>query len=284
MSLLSPNEKGDALEVAVSAIEHAILSNSPSLSGAPLFERKKRVNCDGVHHEIDLYLTIDSGAGYKATFIFECKNWQEAVGKNEIIVFARKIHDVSAQLGYFIAKSFTADAVAAAAQDKRIVLYIAIEHDPSNEAVEFYMRIPVMTCLNASFAAFGTSGKEYKATEVGGVEATYLGKIVKLKDLIEVWSMQACEEEFAAFFDEAVPEGVYSRPPVLKTRGFPPDEFVIEGKSIQSAVFYIEYLFKVARSPLVSHFEIQTRGRCYSFAPLQTPDGPMQFNVVLPEA
>ena len=216
MSPTSPNEKGDALEVAVSAIEHAILSSSPSLSGTPLFERKKRVNCGGVHHEIDLYLTIDSGAGYKSTFIFECKNWQEAVGKNEIIIFARKIHDVSAQLGYFVAKSFTADAVAAAAQDKRIILYTAIEHDPSNEAVEFYMRFPGMTHLDASFVAFGASGKEYKVTE-DGVEVTYLGKIVKLKDLIEVWSMQACEEEFEAFFNEAVPEGVYPRPPVLKT-------------------------------------------------------------------
>jgi hypothetical protein len=67
-----------SLEVAVSAIEHAILSVRRS-SGAPLFERKKQVNCDGVHHEIDLYLTIDSGAGYKATFIGESKNWQEAV-------------------------------------------------------------------------------------------------------------------------------------------------------------------------------------------------------------
>ena len=283
MNPASPNEKGDALEVAVSAIEQAILSNSPSLSGTPLFERKKRVNCDGVHHEIDLYLTIDSGAGYKATFIFECKNWQDAVGKNEIIIFARKIHDVSAQLGYFIAKSFTADAVAAAAQDKRIVLYTAIEHDPSTEPVEFYMRFPGMTHLDASFVAFGASGEKPKVTE-DGVEVMYLGKIAKLKDLIQVWSMQACEEEFEAFFNEAVPEGVYPRPPVLKTRGFAPDEFVIAGKSIQSAIFYIEYLFKVVKSPLVSHFEIRTRGRCYSFAPLQTPDGPMQFNVVLPEA
>lgn len=260
------------------------MSSSPSLSGTALFERKKRVNCDGVPHEIDLYLTIDSGAGYKSTFIFECKNWQEAVGKNEIIVFARKIHDVSAQLGYFVAKSFTADAMAAAAQDKRIILYTAIEHDPSNEAVEFYMRLPVMTGLNASFVAFGASGKEYKETEVDGVEITYLGKVVKLKDLIDFWSMQACEEEFEAFFNEAVPEGVYPRPPVSKTRRFAHDEFVIAGKSIESAIFYIEYLFKVVRSPLVSHFEIRTRGRCYSFSPLQTPDGPMQFNVVLPEA
>src|SRR5689334_20905416 len=58
--------------------------------------------------------------GYTVTFIFECKNWEDAVGKNEIIIFSEKIDAVSAQRGYFVAKSFTRDAEAQALKDPRM--------------------------------------------------------------------------------------------------------------------------------------------------------------------
>jgi hypothetical protein len=141
--MTSSQQKGDALEVAVAAIEHVILHNSLSVSGIQL-ERKKRINVGGVHHEIDLFLTIDSGAGYKSIFIFECKNWQDAVNKNEIIIFSKKILDSSAAMAFFVAKAYTSDAIAAAKLDPRIVLYTAIKYDPTKEATEFYCRFPHM--------------------------------------------------------------------------------------------------------------------------------------------
>jgi hypothetical protein len=80
--------KGSNLEKAVQLIEDAILRASPALKKkAFTIERNKIMAVAGVHHEIDVWVEIDAGKGYNAVFIFECKNWQDKVGKNEIIVF-----------------------------------------------------------------------------------------------------------------------------------------------------------------------------------------------------
>jgi hypothetical protein len=281
--MASSQEKGDALELAVAAIEHVILHNSPSLGGPPHFERKKRINVSGVHHEIDLHLTIDSGAGYKSIFIFECKNWQEAVNKNEIIVFSKKIQDSSAAMGYFVAKSYTSDAIAAARLDSRIVLYTAIEHDPTKEATEFYCRFPHMTAYEASFIAFGSDGQKFETKNMDEIQVTYRGQNVKFREQFLLWTTEACDEEFAAFFEEPVPEGIYPRPPVHKERTFARGELFFGEREIECASLYIEFYFEVIKSPLVSHFEVENRGRCYSFAPLKLGDSTMQFNIVVPE-
>src|SRR6266568_3125088 len=120
--------KGDALEKAVQLIEAYILGTTPTTKEAIVtIEPKKIVVVNGVKHEIDIYITIDYGKGYKAIFIFECKNWKKKVDKDEIIVFSKKIEVVHAQTGYFIAKSFTKDAEAQAEQDGRLILLIATE-------------------------------------------------------------------------------------------------------------------------------------------------------------
>src|SRR6266516_1636874 len=120
--------KGDALEKAVQLLEAYILGTNPSTKEAIVtIEPKKIVVVNGVKHEIDIYITIDYGKGYKAIFIFECKNWTKKVNKDEIIVFSKKVEVVHAQTGYFIAKSFTRDAEAQAEQDGRLILLTATE-------------------------------------------------------------------------------------------------------------------------------------------------------------
>jgi hypothetical protein len=126
MSLTTPQVKGNALEDAVHLIERTILQNNPATKDAVItIEPKKIIIRDGVKHEIDIFITIDNGKGYESIFIFECKNWEKAVGKNEIVVFSDKINAVQAQKGFFIAKSFGKYAVAQAKKDKRIELLIA---------------------------------------------------------------------------------------------------------------------------------------------------------------
>ena len=89
--MATPLEKGNALESAVAAIEKHILDTSPALREKTFFiEGKKIITVDGVHHEIDFYVTIDLGAGYRSVFIFECKNWQDPVGKNESSFYQKR--------------------------------------------------------------------------------------------------------------------------------------------------------------------------------------------------
>src|SRR5271157_2870091 len=99
--MMTPKEKGSALEQAVRGIETVILRSSPNLREDTFtIECNKIITVNGVRHEIDVYVKVAIAGGYTATFIFECKNWEEAVGKNEIIVFAEKIRAASAQEGF----------------------------------------------------------------------------------------------------------------------------------------------------------------------------------------
>jgi hypothetical protein len=99
--MVSANGKGNALEMAVRAIEATILRALPNYSEKTFrIESKKIINVGGVRHEIDIWVSVELGSGYDALFIFECKNWQEKVGKNEIIVFSEKISAIRAQKGF----------------------------------------------------------------------------------------------------------------------------------------------------------------------------------------
>ena len=78
-----------------------ILESSPDLrENSFRIETRKQIVVGGVHHEIDIFVTVDSAPGYASTFIFECKNWAKPVNKNEIMLFGRKISLAVAQHGY----------------------------------------------------------------------------------------------------------------------------------------------------------------------------------------
>jgi hypothetical protein len=281
--MTTPHEKGDALEDAVAAIEELILRTSRALNDKPILQRKKIINVGGVHHEIDLHVTIDLGSGYEAVFIFECKNWQNKVSKNEIIVFSEKIEESRATKGYFVATSFTSDAEAQAKKDPRIVLLVAREHDPATmpAPVELFARFPQMTKLDVEFAMRGGSGLTISPMNVAGVQAQYNGNRVDLGYLIVSWSRAACDQDLMSFFAERVPEGIYERPPVSHRQTFGSGELFIGDKEMEKLSLYIEYKVTVVKTPLLSHFEVETRGRFYSFGPITMEGDTMQWNVVL---
>jgi hypothetical protein len=55
----TPLEKGNELESAVAAIESHILRSTSGFSEKTfLIETKKIINAGGVHHEIDIFVTI----------------------------------------------------------------------------------------------------------------------------------------------------------------------------------------------------------------------------------
>jgi hypothetical protein len=104
--MTTPQQKGNSLEAAVAAIEALILATAPGLREKTfLIESKKIVKVDGVRHEIDIFVTIDLGQEYKSIFIFECKNWKDAVDKNEIIILSEKVRATAAAHGYLVANS-----------------------------------------------------------------------------------------------------------------------------------------------------------------------------------
>src|SRR5207302_1522136 len=98
MTEITAAEKGDALEQAVRYIEGVIIGQFPGYSKDTFeIEGKKIVVVAGVRHEIDVYVRLRHGGGYDSVFVFECRNRQEKVSKNDIIVFIEKIRVTQAQ-------------------------------------------------------------------------------------------------------------------------------------------------------------------------------------------
>ena len=128
-------------------------------------------------------MTIDVGGGYNSFFIFECKNWQEAVGKNEIIVFSEKADAVQAQGGFFVAKSFTADAQAQAKKNPRITLLIAKEHDHSGTPVPFDLHFVLQGEAQAEvkFVVSDPANSQPLDLDVKKAQATLSGNDINLE-------------------------------------------------------------------------------------------------------
>ena len=80
----TPQDKGDALENAVAAIEEVILQSSAGIGRKPIIEKKKIIIVNSVRHEIDVYVTADLAPGYESIFVFECKNWKALLSPNVI--------------------------------------------------------------------------------------------------------------------------------------------------------------------------------------------------------
>jgi hypothetical protein len=193
----TPQNKGDALENAVAAIEKVILESSAGMGRKPIIEKRKIITVAGVRHEIDIFVTAELAPGYRPTFIFECKNWKEAVGKNEIIVFSEKIDVSSATSGCFVAKSYTSDAVSQAKRDPRITLLLAAEHDPENgaKAFQFFTRSPEMTKIDVTMFKRGSAGLDPKPVPLDTAQLECSGHSVDFSSQLSIWSIKVCEKD-----------------------------------------------------------------------------------------
>lgn len=280
----TPAEKGNALEAAVAEIEALILRTTTGLSEKTfLIESRKIINVGGVHHEIDIFVTIDLGNGYKAVFIFECKNWQDPVGKNEVIVFSEKIAVAQAQHGYLIGKSFTKDAYFQAEKDPRVTLSIAAEHDPltAERPFGFHMLFQDLEHVEISLHGRGHKGEPVDV-DINTCRAKFLGNPIDLRQDTLSWGDQTASQDARSFRSERVPEGKYQRTAHSK-REFAPGDFVADEVDIERAELSVRYTLRVARPAVVSYFEVKSRGRVVSFAPVQFHDDvTMQTKLILP--
>jgi hypothetical protein len=194
---VTPQQKGDALESAVTAIESAIISAFPGYSESTFrIEGKKIVKVDGVRHELDVYVSVDRGMGYEATFIFECKNWTDKVGKNEIIILSEKIKAIGAQRGFFVARAYTSDAIAQAGLDPRVELLTAVVLDPMTIAVPGGFHLIQMGETTASvLVRFDLEGREPVRVLIDLKTANFElnGKIEDFEVYVNAWTTRVRE-------------------------------------------------------------------------------------------
>ena len=258
--------KGDALEKAVQLIETYILGTNPATKEAIVtFEPKKIVVVNGVKHEIDIYITIDYGKGYKAIFIFECKNWTKKVDKDEIIVFSKKVEVVHAQTGYFIAKSFTKDAEAQAEQDGRLILLIATEELDTSTPLIANFHILCNTDVDSHSNFILRPNEIFKpGTLTHESFVRYNNEDLLLRTFNERMRQRLIDEAMKympanLFVEDACS---YKRSQSLV---FQPHELIIEGQECYRLDMEVTWKTRIIRPPLVSKFDIKTRGRVLTY-------------------
>lgn len=263
-----PDTKGRELEAAVHAIETVILDSSPALREKRfIIETRKRINANGVHHEIDIFVTVELAKGYSSTFVFECKNWEAPVGKNEIIVFSKKIDASRAQHGYFVAKSFTKDAEAQAREDPRMTLLAATEHDPAATPAPdlFHFTAPATAKASTTFRVRGSAGKSMDPIEVQGQKFQLSGREVLLSDYMNSWMQEIYEQSLLRFDSARLSEGIYPMA-AAGERSFGAGECFINGKEMEHVRIEAEFGVQIIRPVVISDYEVSTRGRAVRLA------------------
>lgn len=278
--LSTPTKKGRVLEDAVRAIEHAILTEAPGLAESTFTIQTRRVvSVDGVRHEIDVWVEIDAGNEYSSVFIFECKNWEAPVGKNELIVFSEKIAAVRAQCGFFVAKAFTKDAEAQSRKDKRVRLLTAQElpTDPSLLPADFHVLSHEHT--HVQLELYGVDHGDAavrKPVDVRSTQATLNGDPVSLNEHFEPWIKSLTDEEINRFDSASATEGPYDL--TARSERTCGGELVVDGNPIGSVTVTATISVRVIRPPVVSHFDVSSRGRVMMMAPTRVGKaGQIQF-------
>lgn len=264
--MTTPQQKGDALEAAVVAIENLILHTSPNVKEKTYrIESKKIINVGGVHHEIDVFVTFELGPGYNPIYIFECKNWKEAVGKNEIVVFSEKIAAAGAHRGFFVAKSFTADAEAQSKKDPRMELVVVAEHDPASTILPIGYQSTFQRPLNikAIFSKWGSPGTKSVKYDLSQAVASLNGNPVNLLNYLNTWVTEAINESMRTFSSGTLPDGTYQRE-CLAERTFSEGQFIVNDIPIGTAKITVQFEIYLVRPAVKSHFEIGGRGRVIS--------------------
>jgi Restriction endonuclease len=273
---LTPAEKGDALHHAVLAIERRILHTAPHLKDKNFtIQDKKIINAAGVHHEIDIFVSVESAPGYSAVYIFECKNWKDAVGKTEIVDFIEKIHCATAAHGYFVAKSFTKDAYAQAEKSSRLTLLVATENDPTGLPIpgEFHTVASVPRKFEVNLFARGRKpDSELVAIDFETAKAEMNGAPVNLKKFLMACANQTIFQDVLSFRSHTLPVGDYEREGV-GTRVFEPGGLMVNDKDMELMEIRVTYTTTIYRPAVMWSFDVQTRGRVLAFAPVVLPGG-----------
>jgi hypothetical protein len=268
-STKTAHEKGKELEQAIGAIEHTILRANPNLSEKSYtITFRKLIVVEGVKHEIDVWIEFDLGDGYKSLFIFEARNWNKTVGKDHIFAFSAKITAASAQAGYFVAKSVSSYARAAAKTDARIRLLKATDDFATSDVIRnFHTTYQDQSKSDATFEVVIKPRPGLSNPPPFNMDAATLtlnGIRIDYRAYANALVSRMIQDHGLTVPSHTMDDGVYPFD-VAREFSLAPDVLLVDGYEAQSIRIKLRYLFTVVRARVVSQFDIETRGRVHVF-------------------
>jgi hypothetical protein len=277
-------KKGRDLERAVRFIQETILQSDPRLKGSRCtIESNKIVNVQGVHHEIDVLVSTLPGSHYESTSIFECKDWKDPVGKNEVIILAEKVHAVRANRGFLVARKITTDAEAQLRRDTRLTFIECSDN--------FLSPLSKMEVFHASWDLLTT----WVSVKHRGVAPRAKPDELRWKN--KPCTCHGCPVEFMHLIEQQIhcllEEYRTKNPEKFRDEGtywgkhgclivFDPRDLTMDGDDIEHLAIEIQFFVTLKRKKLVSKFELKGQGQSFSFEPLNDviPGKSIEVNVV----
>lgn len=261
-------QKGRSLERAVQFVQQTILQSDPHLQGVKFsIEANKIVVVSGVRHEIDVLVKTLPNSPYESTPIFECKNWEKPVGKNEVIILTEKVNVVRANRGFLVAKSISKDAMAQLELDRRL-RFIRCSEDflnISSLTMELIHSVHDMYQKTVLIKFRGaTPAVHPQQIELTEVTCRLDNKPVTFSEYIEKHVAELVSHDHAENSAKYRNEGTH---PGEETKqiDFHPGEFVLNGLDVENMKLLIRFMVTVRKQKLVSKFELEGQGRVFSF-------------------
>jgi hypothetical protein len=265
-------KKGHELEKAVGFIQETILKTDPKLAGTEFsIEMNKIANVLGVRHEIDVYVKTLPDSQFESAWIFECKDWKKPVGKNEVIILARKVDVMKANRGFLVARRFTKDAKAQVLQDSRLSLVPCTDEFPTLFNVELTHTKHDLWPITISVRERGTPQTmtpveldwEKLVCRMNGQLIDFRSYIGRNIDLCVAEDQQ---ENAAKYRYESTHFGY---------RGlridFRAGELILNDMDVEFIFIPVQFWVTVQSRKVISKFELKGQGRYFSFEPIDDP-------------
>jgi len=253
---MNSNDKGRALEQAVKYIEEFILQKSGIKPDKIIIESNKIILSDGVKHEIDLFVRVSYASSYEAIYLFECKNWQAAVGKNEIIGFSEKIRVTNAAKGFFVATDFGVYARAQSLKDPRIELVDTFAYT-ADQLMQMRPRFSCSYDMSSTYSVL-PRGSDVKIKIHQDMPILLGDKKFRFGDFMKHWITKHYNRHIALYADK-LPIGrhalEFNQNMVMKDDGI-----VLNDQIVDTIKIHIKYHYVAASPAIICGFDVKNRG------------------------
>lgn len=266
-------------------IQKTILESEPKYRGMAFsISRNELFNVGGVRHEIDVLVRVNPETDYEAKLLFECKNWNATVGKNEIIVLSEKINALSAARGFLVAQSFSSDAEAQARKDPRVKLVRCTTDFPSALSIELFHALTELLTIEVYARVVGPDRIPAEPETLDHQEIwLFQGRPVVLGGIIGQHADHFYRERFKQEQSRLRLEGVHSGSAVGRIE-FEPGELVCGNRIMEWVNLVCHYRVTNTLRRIRSKFDLHGYGRTYAFEQFEADGKSIEVIMVMKTA
>jgi hypothetical protein len=274
-------KKGRALEQAVKFIQETVLNSSPEFKGTKFsVDTNVRDNSSGVLHEIDVLVKAHADTDYEAKWIFECKNWAQPIGKNEVIILAEKVEALRANKGFLVAKSITSEAHAQLEQKKRLT-FIRCSEDflsPLCHIEIVYIVTDLLPIVLQIKDRRRPPSSDLQVLDWKSLDCRLNGQPINFMAYIKPHVDEMIHEDNQKNQVKYKMTGTHWGE-VAAQMSFAEGELTIRDMDVEHIMIPLRFFVESRRKKLISKFELEGRGRAYSFEPIEDFENGQQLEI-----